>query len=97
VVGMTAWSWSVFGKLCHFRGGDVKCGQSFLWTPLVHPPGKEHMISNLYLQGDFDGCRADCGLNHCQYSHDHSVCGYHLFDLFLRGQGEVDLHLCKFP
>jgi len=51
-------------------------------------------MSHLFLQGDFDGCqsRADCGLYHRQYSHDHQFHGLHLFDWFLRGHGEVHLH-----
>ena len=60
----------------------------------MHPPHQEDVISHLYLQGDFDDCqhRAECGLYHCQYSHDHHFRGLHLFDWFLRGYAEVNLH-----
>jgi len=96
---MIAWSWPPFGGLCRFRGGDVNCGRWFLWTPVVHPPREEDVISHLDLQGDFDGCqrRADCGLCHRQYRHDHHFRGLHLFDWFLRGHGEVHRHPFQFP
>jgi len=93
-VGMIACSWPPFGGLCRFRGGDVNGGRRFLWTPVVHLPCQEDVISHLYLQGDFDSCqrRGDCDLYHHQYSHDHHFRGLHLFDCFLRGHGEVHLH-----
>jgi len=96
---MTDWSWPPFGGLCHIRGGDVDCGQRFLWTPVVYLPRQEDVISHLYLQGDFDGCqrRADCDLYHRQYSHDHHFRGRHLFDWFMCGRGEVHLHPFQFP
>jgi len=47
----------------------------------VHPPRQEDVSSSLYLQGDFDDGRADCGL----------------FDWFLRGHGEVHLRRFQFP
>jgi len=94
VVGMIAWWWPPFGRLCYFRGGDVDCGRRFLWTPVLHPSRQEDVISHLYLQGDFDSCqcRAECDLYHCQSSHDHHFRGLHLFDCFLRRHGEVHLH-----
>jgi len=56
-------------------------------------------MSHQYLQGDFDSCQclADCDLYHRQYSHDHHFRGFHLFDWFLRGHGEVHLHPFQFP
>jgi len=90
----------VVGKrLCHIRGGDVERVRRFLWTPVVHPPRQEDVMSHLYLQGDFDGCqrRADCGLYHRQYSQDHHFRDLHLFDWLLRGHGEVHLNLFQFP
>jgi len=82
VVGITAWSWPSFGGLCHFRGRDVDCGRRILWTPMVHPAPQDDVISQLYLQGDFDDCqrRAECGLYHRQYSHDHHFRVLYLFD-----------------
>ena len=99
VVGMTAWSWPLFGELCHICGGDVDCGRRFLWTPVVNLPCQGDMISHLYLQGDFDGCQhqADCDLYLHQYSHNHHFRGLHLFNWFLRGHGEVHLHPFQFP
>jgi len=94
VVGIIAWSWPLFGRICHFRGGDVDCGRRFLWTPVVNPPRQEDVLSHLDFQGNFDGCqrRADCDLYHRQYSHDDHFRGLHLFNCFLRGHGEVHLH-----
>ena len=96
---MTAWSWPPFGGLFQLRRGYVNCGRRFLWTPAGHPPRQEDVILRLYLLGDFDGCqrRADCGLDHRQYSHDHHFRGLSLFDWFLRGHGEVHLHPFQFP
>jgi len=96
---MIAWSWPPFGRLCHFRGGDVNCGRWFLWTPEVHPPHREEVMSHLYLQGDFDPCqrRAECGLYDRQYTLDHHFHNLHLFDWFLHGEGEVHRHPFQFP
>ena len=96
---MTAWSWPPFGRLCHFHGGDVKCGRQVLWTPVVHPPHQVDVISHRYLQGYFNECqrRAECGLYDRQYSYDRHMCGLHLFNWFLRGHGEVHLHPFQFP
>ena len=111
MVGMTACSWPAFSGRFDFCGGDVDCGQQILWTPVVHPPHQEDMLSPLFLQGNFDCCQhwADCCLYHCQDSHDHHFHGLHLFNWFLHGHADVHLHLfhslvlgevhlhCRFP
>jgi hypothetical protein len=88
--------WPQFGELCNFRGGDVDCRRQFLWSEVVHPPHEQDVISQLYMQGDFDSCRADCSLYHCQHSHQNYFCGLHLFNWFLRGFRKVHLYPFQF-